>query len=173
NINPTTKTVDGSQLFNEWSDLGKPLKIKDSDKQAIQVSADAGPLVLAFTFFSATDKTKKDPLVLSEVPQNASKLSVVHVDRSLDDRKFPDYRIYYLTSTDGTSRATNSVITVHAFKKEIDLTNPEKPNPNTVNPNYPETCDKPRPDCLDEYLRHYDCALLVDDSGSVRRISEK
>ncbi|KAG8917436.1 hypothetical protein FRC02_003121 [Tulasnella sp. 418] len=166
-VNPTGKTVDTFQYFNQWSGLGKPLQIKDSDKQALHVSADGGPLVLAFTLFSTTDTSKKDPLVLSQGSQNASKLSVVYVDKSIDDRSFPDYRIYYITSTDGTSYGTNAVITVHAFKKENDLTNPGRPDPGSVNPGYPPTCDEPRPQTLDEYLRLYDAVFLVDDSGSM------
>lgn len=33
---------------------------------------------------------------------------------------------------------------------------PDKPEPGTVIPGYPETCDEMRPDCLDQYLRFVD-----------------
>lgn len=54
-------------------------------------------------------------------------------------------------SLDGET-GTNAVITVLIAKTEGDLTRPPPPPPGT-NPGTNPDCDKPRPDCMDEYLK--------------------
>lgn len=159
--------MDTFNFYNERSQAVIPLKIQNQTEQAYNASADKGPIALSFTFYGSLNPRKSDPFSLQGA-SFASALTVSWVDRSVDTRNFPDYRTYYITATEGetgnramvTIQLTNKTDASHSGK-------PEKPIPGTVNPGYHGTCDEPRPDCIDDYLRKYDSVFLVDDSGSM------
>ncbi|CUA72926.1 hypothetical protein RSOLAG22IIIB_10397 [Rhizoctonia solani] len=159
--------VDTFNFYNERSQAVVPLKIQNQTEQTYNASADKGPIALSFRFYGSLNPKKSDPFSLQSAPF-ASTLAVSSLDRSVDTRNFPDYRTYYITATEGTT-GNRALVTVQLTNKKDpgNSNQPDKPNPEDVNPGYPETCDEPRPDCLDQYLRKYDSVFLVDDSGSM------
>ncbi|KAG8995010.1 hypothetical protein FRB94_009513 [Tulasnella sp. JGI-2019a] len=160
-------TVDTFQFHNDRSNLGQPMKIKDREGMSYQSTASQDPLALRLACYTSTNSARKDPFVLSQRKENESVLRVVFIDKSIDIRNFPDYRKYHITCLEGESN-TNAVITVLIAKTEGDLTIPPRPETGTVNEGTNPNCDKPRPDCMDQYLRYYDSVFLVDDSASMR-----
>ena len=53
-----------------------------------------------------------------------------------------------------SGRTQNAIITIHAsVKVAVDLNDPGKPEPETVNKGYNEDLDCPRPAHMDQWLR--------------------
>lgn len=53
----------------------------------------------------------------------------------------------------GQGRTQNAIITVHSsIKVAVDLNDPGKPDPGSVNEGYNEELDRPRPDYMDQLL---------------------
>lgn len=94
------------------------------------------------------------------------------VDRSIDLRRFPDYRIYHvcslslvrfmrsvpyaflqIISTDNSLNLACGVVTVSLSRRVFESTTPEKPEEGTVNPGYDPENDEDRPQLLFDYLR--------------------
>lgn len=58
------------------------------------------------------------------------------------------------------------VATVYLIKTNPNAIPP--PPPEGTNPGYNEILDNPRPSKIDNYLKYYDTAFLIDDSGSMK-----
>ena len=53
-----------------------------------------------------------------------------------------------------SGRTQNAIITIHAsVKVAVDLDDPGKPEPDTVNKGYNEDLDSPRPAHMDQWLK--------------------
>ncbi|KAF8806823.1 hypothetical protein BYT27DRAFT_7256829 [Phlegmacium glaucopus] len=71
-------------------------------------------------------------------------------------------------SDSGSGRTLNAIITVHtAIKVAVDLNDPGKPAPDTVNKGYNEEMDRPRPSHMDQWVEKYRAVFVVDDSHAM------
>ncbi|KAF4613110.1 hypothetical protein D9613_011187 [Agrocybe pediades] len=161
--------LEAQDLTSSWEAVGQVMTLDASASANSHpmhaVSDTATVLVLEF-YHAKSNNTVTDPLRLAGKEEFASNLTICSALRPTDYRSFSDYETFYIF--DGQGPALNAIATVHiSVKVFVDLDDPGKPVPGTVQSGYDVHLDLPRPRFMDEYLDNYNIIFVVDDSGSM------
>ncbi|KAJ7933610.1 hypothetical protein B0H13DRAFT_1855853 [Mycena leptocephala] len=160
--------LEKQDLVSGWDAIDKAMTADGSDSNSLALPTVEEAYVL---------------VVEVSTPKSGKKGSTSQTSRPNDMKSFPDFETFTASipqsfrislifdeSLDAPDfgRTQNVIITIHtSVKVAVDLDDPGKPEPDTVNKGYNEDMDRPRPGYLDQWLEKYRAVIVVDDSSAM------
>ncbi|KAF8188174.1 hypothetical protein K438DRAFT_1972362 [Mycena galopus ATCC 62051] len=164
--------LEKQDLVSGWDAIDKAMTVDGSDSDSLALPTVGEAYVLVVEAFSSRNRARKDPRRLAGLEDLNTGLRVITTSRPNHMKGFPDYQTFTIfdESLDASTseRTQNAIITIHAsVKVAVDLDDPGKPGPDTVNTGYNEDMDRPRPSHMDQWLEKYRVVFVVDDSSAM------
>ncbi|KDR86096.1 hypothetical protein GALMADRAFT_205284 [Galerina marginata CBS 339.88] len=137
NLVRVRRTIAGAletqDLVSGWDATDRVMTLDGTDSDALALPSVDDSYILVLDAFHSKNSAKKDP----------------HLSTNL--------RVFAIFDESegqpGSSRTQNAIIKVHSsIKVSVDLNDPGKPDPNSVNKGYNEELDLPRPSSMDQLL---------------------
>ncbi|EDR12180.1 uncharacterized protein LACBIDRAFT_311285 [Laccaria bicolor S238N-H82] len=164
--------LEKEDLISGWDTIDEAMTVAGSDSDALALPSAKDVYVLVIEAFSSSNRARKDPRKLPGSKHSSANLRIVTTSRPNAMKSFPDFQTFTIfdESSEGPSsgRTQNAIITIHAsVKVAVDLNDPGKPEPDTVNKGYNQDLDSPRPAHMDQWLNKYQPVFVIDDSDSM------
>ncbi|KAI6009768.1 hypothetical protein BKA83DRAFT_4415326 [Pisolithus microcarpus] len=164
--------LEKQDFVSGWDASDEAMMVDGSDSSSLAFPSAEDAYVFVVETYHSTNRARKDPRKLPGLKELSTSLRVVMTSRPNDMKRFPDFQTFTIFDetlhASGQGRTQNAIITIHAsIKVAVDLNDPRKPDPGTVNDGYNEELDRPRPDHMEQLLEKYHPVFVVDDSSSM------
>ncbi|KAI6160606.1 hypothetical protein EDD17DRAFT_1600181 [Pisolithus thermaeus] len=164
--------LEKQDFVSGWDARDEAMMVDGSDSRSLAFPSAEDAYVFVVETYHSTNRARKDPRRLPGLKDLSTSLRVVTTSRPNDMKSVPDFQAFTIfdesLDASGQGWTQNAIVTIHAsIKVAVDLNNPRKPNPGTVNEGYNEELDRPRPDHMDQLLEKYHPVFVVDDSSSM------
>ncbi|KAI6107724.1 hypothetical protein EDD16DRAFT_1831494 [Pisolithus croceorrhizus] len=164
--------LEKQDFVSGWDARDEAMMVDGSDSSSLAFPSAEDAYVFVVETYHSTNRARRDPRKLPGLKELSTSLRVVTMSRPNDMKSFPDFQTFTIfdesLDASGQGRTQNAIITIHAsIKVAVDLNDPRKPDPGTVNEGYNEELDRPRPNHMDQLLEKYHAIFVVDDSSSM------